>query len=108
MLEEASDAFVCGKRAALPLGACTLLAAEGDVPVFKLFDAVVREGNATDGGAREAMTSVPVPAGAQWVTHGLRQTWAGTSPSRSAWGSSCLHFPRKIFDRARTGTSQSA
>jgi len=50
MLEEASDAFVCGKRAALPLGACTLLAAEGDVPVFKLFDAVVREGNATDGG----------------------------------------------------------
>src|SRR3989442_10618427 len=29
MLEEASDAFVCGKRAALPLGAWTLLAAEG-------------------------------------------------------------------------------
>ena len=50
MLEEAADACLCGKRAVLPLVARALLEAEGDVPVFKLFDAVVGESHATDVG----------------------------------------------------------
>lgn len=52
MLEEASDEFFCGKRSALPLVACALLEAEGDVPVFKLFNAVVGDSNAPDVGGK--------------------------------------------------------
>ncbi len=67
MLEEASDEFLCGKRAAMPLVAFALLEAEGDVPVFKFFNAVVGDSNASDVGGE---VGDDLCAGAGWFTMG--------------------------------------
>ena len=59
-------------------------------------------------GAKEARTSGPVPAGAQWVTQPLFQTRDGTEARRPAVVSAAVHVPRKILERAWTGPSHSA
>jgi hypothetical protein len=66
-LEEASDALLCGKRAALPLVGFALLEAKGDAPVIELFDAVVGESNAPDRGGEVGDALV---AASGWFTVG--------------------------------------
>ena len=51
MLEEASDELMGWKRAALPLVASAILEAEGDVPIFELLNAIVRDSNTPDVGS---------------------------------------------------------
>src|SRR5712691_2455105 len=59
-------------------------------------------------GAKEVRTSVPAPAGWQWVTQSLCQTWEGTGGQRPAGVRAAWHVPRKSLESARTGTSQAA
>lgn len=51
-------------------------------------------------GAQYVRTSVPVPAGLQWVTPSVCQTWGGTGSQRPAVVSAALHVPRKSLARA--------
>lgn len=67
MLEEASDACLCGERPVLPRVAPTRFEAEGDVSVCELFHAVVGHGNASDGGGEGGDD---LCAGADWFTMG--------------------------------------
>jgi hypothetical protein len=52
MLEEAVDERLDGECQAFPPRATALLAAEGDLPVFKLFQTVGGEGKPIDGGSK--------------------------------------------------------
>jgi len=51
-------------------------------------------------GARDVMTSGPVPAGSPCVTPSVCQTWDGTCSRRAAFVRASLPWPRTIVERA--------
>jgi len=48
MLQEALDKYKCRQSGCLPLIGVAVFKPEGDLPVFKLFDAVVGDRNSVD------------------------------------------------------------
>ena len=93
MREDAAEACCGGKRSAVPLVACPLLAAAGAGPIFTLFEAVVGESQATDvggeGGDDRGAGASGCTGGDPWLTPDV--DGPGTEPV--GWGAFLRALP---------------
>ena len=101
MREDAAEACCCGQRAVLPWVARARLAAEGDVPVCTLCEAVGGERHATDGGGEVGDALVASPGGLTVGAPGLAPDVGGHGTEQVGVGAWLLaRTPDELRQRA--------